>query len=274
MTAPTQTFRDFEHAGWSDGNVCASYDATLGTVTTQCIGALLDAAAVQAGSRVLDVATGPGYVASAAAKRGATPTGLDFSETQVALARQRYPSLAFQTGDAEALPFADAAFDAVVNNFGMPHFPKPEAAMREALRILRRGGHFAFTVWDIPERAVGFGAVYAAIRANGSMDVGLPVGPNFFLYSDPEACQRALVAAGFAQPVVAIVPQIWCVPSADAIFDTVMQGTVRAAATLKAQTPKAQEAIRAALRETFSAYRRDGGYEVPMPAVLASAVKG
>jgi len=269
-----QSFRSFEHSGWSEPELCETYDATLGTVTTQCIGALLDAAHVQSGSRTLDIATGPGYVAGAALERGAQPTGVDFSEAQVALARRRYPSISFQSGDAEALTFADGSFDAVVNNFGMPHFPNPEVAMREAYRVLRRGGHFAFTVWDIPERAVGFGAVYAAIRAHGSLDVGLPVGPNFFLYSDPEACKRSLMAAGFAKPTVTVVPQVWRAPSSDAIFDTIMNGTVRAAATLKAQTPQAQEAIRAALRGTFASYRRDAGYELPMPAVLASAVRG
>ena len=123
-------------------------------------------------------------------------------------------------------------------------------------------------MWDAPERAVGFGAVYAAIRAYGSLDVGLPVGPNFFLYSDPEACKRSLLSAGFVKPVVTVVPQVWRAPSADAIFDTIMNGTVRAAATLKAQTSQAQESIRVALRATFSTYRRDAGYEIPMPAVL------
>jgi ubiquinone/menaquinone biosynthesis C-methylase UbiE len=268
-----QSFRSFEHSGWSERELCETYDATLGTVTTQCIGALLDAAHVQSGSRTLDIATGPGYVAGAALKRGAQPTGVDFSEAQVALARHRYPSISFQAGDAEALTFAGGSFDAVVNNFGMPHFPNPEVAMREAFRVLRHGGHFAFTVWDMPERAVGFGAVYTAIRAHGSLDVGLPVGPNFFLYSDPEACKRSLLAAGFVQPIVTVVPQVWRAPSSDAIFDTIMNGTVRAAATLKAQTPEALEMIRVALRETFSIYRRDAGYELPMPAVLASAVR-
>jgi ubiquinone/menaquinone biosynthesis C-methylase UbiE len=73
------------------------------------------------GTRVVDVTTGAGYAAAAAADRGAEVIGIDFSATQVALARQRYPSLEFREGDAGALPFPDGAFYAVVSNFGMPH---------------------------------------------------------------------------------------------------------------------------------------------------------
>ena len=137
MTVSTLSFRDFEHAGWGDPSLCASYDALLSTVTIQCIPALLDAAGVRAGADVLDVATGAGYVASAAAERGARAIGVDFSAAQVALARERYPGLRFEEASADALPFPADSFDAVVSSFGMPHVPDPEAAMHEAFRVLK-----------------------------------------------------------------------------------------------------------------------------------------
>ena len=87
MTVSALFFRDFEHVGWGDPSLCERYDALLSTVTVQCISALLDAAGVRAGANVLDVATGAGYVASAAAERGAKALGVDFSAAQVALAR-------------------------------------------------------------------------------------------------------------------------------------------------------------------------------------------
>jgi SAM-dependent methyltransferase len=196
-------------------------------------------------------------------------SALDFSASQLALARARQPSVRFELGSADALPFADASFDAVVSNFGMPHFPDPDAAIREAFRVLAPDGQFAFTVWDTPARAVGFGAVYAAIREHGSLDVGLPAGPNFFLFSDPAYCRQHLLEAGLLPVSVGVVPQVWRVPHPGAIFDAVVEGTVRAAATLCAQQPEALAAIREAVCTALAPYQQAEAYEVPMPAVLA-----
>ena len=273
MSNSGQSFREFEQAGWEDSGVVTTYDKHLSGVTTQSVDALLGAAGIRDGSRVLDVATGAGYVAGAAAQRGADPIGIDFSAAQVRMARARYPMVRFEQADAEALPFEPETFDAVVNAFGMCHLPDPDAALREAFRVLKRGGRVAFTVWDTPERAVGFGAVYAAVRAHGSMDVGLPAGPNFFLFSDPAQSAKALRSAGFVSPSCQQVPQVWRISAPEKLFEVFAEGTVRAAATLRAQSPRAREAIRVAVRETVAAYKRGDHFEVPMPALVAAATK-
>ena len=273
MANEIQSFREFERAGWEDPAVVANYHEHISGVTNQSVDALLDAAGVGRESRLLDVATGAGYVAAAAARRGAEATGIDFSMAQVRLARDNYPDLHFEQADAEALPFDPGTFDAVVNAFGMCHLPNPGNALREAFRVLKPGGRVAFTVWDSAERAIGFGATYAAIRAHGSMDIDLPVGPNFFLFSDPAQGKSAMADAGFVSLSCVQVPQVWRLADPDRLFDALAQGTVRAAATLRAQTPHAREAIRAALRATISGYRRGAHFEVPMPAVLASGLK-
>lgn len=270
---PGESFREFERAGWEDPGVAAEYDDRLSHVTTQSVGALLDAAAVRSGSRVLDVATGAGYAAGAAAQRGAEVIGVDFSETQLRLSRERHPAVRFEHADAEALPFVPESFDAVVSGFGMCHLPHPDVALREGFRVLRHGGRLAFTVWDVPERAAALGAFYGAVRAHGSMDVGLPAGPSFFLFSDPEHSTRALLEAGFVSPSCRQVPQVWWVSSPDEVFEALSAGTVRAAATIRAQSPAARDAIRAALRDAIAIHARGDRYEVPMPAMVAAATK-
>src|SRR6267142_475921 len=102
-------FHDFEQAGWQ--RAAERYADAFGGVTAQTAEALLDAARVSSGTRVLDVATGPGFIAAAAARRGAQVTGLDFSPAMIALARTRQPSIDNGEGDAEKLPFDAACFD-------------------------------------------------------------------------------------------------------------------------------------------------------------------
>jgi len=267
------SFHAFERAGWSDPAVVEHYHTHLSKVTRQSVDALLEAAGASKGKQLLDIATGPGYVAAAAAALGAQATGGHFSPTQIALARRDHPQLLFKEADVENLPFADNTFDCVVSAFGMPHFPDPAKALSEMHRVLKPAGRVAFTVWDVPERAVGFGAIYGAIRTHGTLDVSLPAGPNFFLFSDPGTSINALSEAGFDSPNVSVVRQLWLLDHVDDAFATFMYSTVRASATLRAQTPAALEAIRGALREVIERYRDGDRYIVPMPAVLATGIK-
>jgi len=222
---------------------------------------------------MLDVATGPGYVAAAAAERGARVVGVDFSAAMVARARTIYPAVEFQEGDAEAISFPDGSFDAVVMNFGMLHLARPERAMSQAARVLKPGGSFAFTVWAKPEEAVGFGIILKAIQSHGNPAVQLPQGPSFFRFSDPAECDRTLREAGFLNVRVTSVPQVWRFDAPDELFDAIFNGGVRIKAILRAQSSEALEAIRTAARESAKNFTHHGVIELPMPAILASAVK-
>jgi SAM-dependent methyltransferase len=267
----SSAFRTFEHRGWE--KISPQYHEAFGDLTTQAIEPLLQAVDVRRGMRVLDVATGPGYVATAAAQRGAHVVGVDFSAAMVAEARQRYPAVTFQEGDAEELPFPDNSFDAVVMNFGLLHLGRPEQALAEVHRVLRAGGKLGFTVWARPEEAVGFGMVLRAIQDHGSMNVPLPPGPPFFRFSDPAECCRVLLEVGFVAPQVVRVPQVWRLYSLDAVFESIQRSTVRTAGLLRAQTPEALQAIRAAIRDMAGSYQQGDTIELPMPAVLAAAPK-
>jgi ubiquinone/menaquinone biosynthesis C-methylase UbiE len=81
----------------------------------------------------------------------------------LAVARRNHPRLDFRPGDAEALPFADSSFDAVVGAFVLNHLPRPEVAAAELARVLASGGRLALSVWDVPERTRFIGLVRDAV---------------------------------------------------------------------------------------------------------------
>ncbi len=269
----TDAFTTFEHAGWSDASIVQGYHKQLSEVTRQTIPELLASTGVRAGDRVLDVACGGGYVAAAARERGANVVGIDFSAAQLDLARKSYPDIEFLEGDAENLPFAEAGFDVVLNAFGFPHLAHPEKAASEACRVLKRGGRFAYASWADPAKCIGLTMVYDCVREHGSLDVGIPAGPNFFAYGDAAYARELLGGAGFVDVSDKDVPLVWRVSDPDTIFDTINSGTVRASAVLNRQTPQALAKIKEDLRARVSKFQNNGGYDVPTPALVVAARK-
>jgi SAM-dependent methyltransferase len=271
MTDTPGSFHDFEQAGWE--KVAEEYDRRFGELTSQSIVPLLDAAGAAVGVQLLDVACGPGHVAAAASRRGSVVLGIDFSQTMVERASQLYPDLEFRLGDAEKLDLPAGSFDAVVMNFGMLHLASPENAIGEAFRILRPGGRYAFTVWDLPERTIGFGIILQSIQMHGRMEVGLPAGPPFFRFSDPDENKRAMTAAGFVNVQTLYVPQVWRIESAEDLLTTFRKAAVRTAALLNEQTPSALRKIRGEVIARAEEFRRGDSIDLPMPAVLTSGLR-
>ena len=264
-------FRAFEHSGWQ--KIPRQYHEAFSDLTPQAIGPLLDAVGVRKGIQLLDVASGPGYATAAAVRRGANAVGIDFSAEMVAEAKTQHLAVELQEGDAAELPFPDGIFDAVVINFGLLHFARPEQALKEAHRVLRSRGKIGFTVWDKPEKAIGFSIVLRAIQAHGNMNVPIPPGPPFFRFSDTEECSQALRQAGFVTPNVVGVPLVLRLKSPEALFKLMQEGTVRTAGILGAQSTEALAAISKAIRDAARAYQKAETIELPMPAVLSSATK-
>jgi ubiquinone/menaquinone biosynthesis C-methylase UbiE len=128
---------------------------------------VMDAASIEPDQCVLDVACGTGVLACAAAGRvgsGGSVVGLDPNEEMLALAHGKADTIEWRTGRAEAIPFPDESFDAVVSQFGLMFFESPSGALREMFRVTRPGGHLAVAVCDALEHSPGYAAFEKLLR--------------------------------------------------------------------------------------------------------------
>jgi ubiquinone/menaquinone biosynthesis C-methylase UbiE len=158
---------------WGSGDF-----SVIGT-TLQIVGeTLCEAAELDAGSQVLDVACGNGNAALAAAHRFARVVGVDYVPALLERARERASAerlaIEFIEGDAEQLPFPAESFDTVLSTFGVMFAPDQERAARELLRVTRRGGRIALANWT-PEGFVGRMLVTVARHVPPPPGVASPV---------------------------------------------------------------------------------------------------
>ncbi|MFO1425570.1 MAG: class I SAM-dependent methyltransferase [Steroidobacteraceae bacterium] len=142
-----------QQAAWASGDY-----AVIGT-TLQLVGeSLAEACDLRCDERVLDVAAGNGNATLAAARRGCAVTSTDYVAELLERGRQRaaaeHLDVRFQVADAEALPFPDASFDAVLSTFGVMFAPDHARAAAELARVCRPGGRIGLANWT-PEGFIG-----------------------------------------------------------------------------------------------------------------------
>lgn len=139
--------------------------APLAQATTPTAARLVHFSGVRPGQNVLDVGCGSGVVAITARRAGVAVTGMDLTPALLALAKENVTiagldDIVWQEGDVENLPFADGEFDVVLSQFAHIFAPRPERAVQEMLRVLKRGGVLAFHTWS-PELL--FGRAFALV---------------------------------------------------------------------------------------------------------------
>jgi SAM-dependent methyltransferase len=153
-TVELDTFKKTSRATWASGDYAAISDA----ITDPVAAVVVDHVGVGPGDSVLDVATGTGNVALAAAERGARAVGSDLTPELFDTAQRR----AFDRGlevewveaDAESLPFADESFDRVLSTFGVQFAPRHDVVASELLRVCKPGGEICLANWT-PSSNVG-----------------------------------------------------------------------------------------------------------------------
>ena len=195
-------FDAYERRLWA-GRATA-YERGFARLTAHTAEPLLDAAAVEAGTRLLDVGTGPGVVARAAVARGAQVTAVDAEPSMAEAAARNVPGLDVRVARLPDLPLPDGEFEAVTGNFIINATGDPEAALVELGRVLGVGGRLALTCWDYPPGPVQSVAAEAIEAAGVPWPDDVPL-PPFRAYGSPEAFAGLLAGAGLAGAAARLV---------------------------------------------------------------------
>ena len=167
MEAHVQEMTDSDR-GQVNTSAAEVYDAFfVPALFQEWTGRMADAAQLQAGQRVLDVACGTGVLARTAAERVGVDghvIGFDINEGMLAVAEKNAAHIEWRQGAAEKLPFDDNSFDAVISQFGLMFFEDRALALREMMRVLRPGGRLAVAVWDTVENTPGYAKMIGLLQ--------------------------------------------------------------------------------------------------------------
>jgi len=213
MSAPDpakiQKFREDLHLEWTGAKTVAAWrkwHAHIAAFSRGATEAILEAAQLRPGLRVLDLASGVGdpalSIAAEVAPAGrvtATDLGPGMMSLAEELARKKgITNIEFREANAESLPFADESYDVLTCRFGIMFFPDLRKALRECFRVLKPGGRAAFVAWGKKEQP--FFTTTAGILLK-HVPVPPPPpdpdGPSMFMFGERDRLRRALEAAGF-----------------------------------------------------------------------------
>ena len=210
--------------------------------------AVLDAAGVGEGTRLLDIGCGTAMLLRLAVERGAVPSGIDVTPELLGIARERLPAADLREGDMESLPWDDASFDAVTGVNAFQFAGDPGRALAEAARVLRPGGRLVASLFAAPERSEGT-VVHEAMASLSPPAKEAEHAP--YSLSEPGRLERELEAHGL--PVVA-GGEVVCVWAYGSIDDAVraMAGSGGGA---RAVADSGLEAVREAISPVLWRFR-------------------
>src|SRR5262249_9532346 len=166
---------------------------------------------------------------------------------------------------------ADGSFEAVVRNVGIGHFPRPDRALTEFVRVARRGGSVAVSWWDVPARHRVMGIFFDALSdAGASAPPAIPAGPPMFRFSEDTELSKLLRSAGLVDVTVRAFSFVHSLSSPDELWKGFARGTVRTSLGIRRQPQAVQARIRAAFDRLVQACIVEGGIGVPVAFKVAS----
>ncbi len=221
---------------------------------------LIECLEVQAGDRVLDVATGTGELALRAARLGAQVTGLDIAPALLEQARLKAAreglEIEWTEGNAEVLPYDDESFDVVCSNFGVIFAPDIEAAARELGRVCGAGARLGITAWKPNE---GLHRIYELVEASEGRD-------------PPEEWGRAervreLLGGDFE---LTIEERVWTLEgdSPEDVWELMTAGAPPLKALVDRLEPERLDEFRSAMLDYWAGFEQDGRVVEPRGYLL------
>lgn len=257
-------------AMWSGGG--ADYDRISLGISSALDHAVARLAPAE-GMNVLDIATGTGFTARLAARRGARVTGVDIAEGLLDAARAKAKAEGLQIdwrlGDAERLPFDDNSFDGAISTFGIMFATDQEAALSELARVVRPGGRIVVAAWTHDSNAVGLRKVVAPFMP--APPAGAPTPPSPFNWGDPDWLRTSL--GQYVSLGVEEADTVHRLPDAETVWEEYSRGfgPVRAVANSLDET-RLQE-MRKAFLDWVNQFRTDLGIAIPFRYVVSAGAK-
>jgi ubiquinone/menaquinone biosynthesis C-methylase UbiE len=256
-------------------NFAPLYDKYVAPTTSQAARRVVDLANVKPGQRVLDIATGTGVAAFAAAERVGSQgrvVGVDFSEGILSIAQdhrraRNLDHVELRPMDAENLQFSDKTFDAATCCLGLMLFPQPMVALAEMKRVLKSESQVSLAVWGSPERMV-MGTVFPILRKYLPDDI--PESPPPFAFAEPGAIESVLIKAGFVKPRAErhFYQMNWV--SLEIAWELISQGGPVSALIQKLPSPQ-QALVKQEILERLTPFKSTKGLEVPFELVFGTA---
>lgn len=255
------------YAGASEG-----YDDLFARATQLFIPVLLGAARITSGQRVLDVATGTGAAARAAADvvgPSGSVIGGDISPAMLEAARRNLRGLpiALEILDGQALPFPAGSFDAVICQLGLMFFTEPARGLSEFYRVLRKGGWAAVSVTTTPERSLfaRIGAVIARHVPERAEKLN-----RFFAIPNADRLRSLISGAGFREVDVQTESRAIEFASFDAYFSGIEKGATLSGQEFVQLSSNLQRRIRDEVRQGLGVADDDRRLVIDMQVLIGS----
>lgn len=267
-TQPIQPHNQKAAATWdSAGSNYDQISQTIADAIEHCVIRL----APKSGEYVLDVATGTGWAARRVAERGAQVMGIDIGSELIEAARASSAaqlSIDFQVADAEALPFENKAFDAVISTFGVMFVSKPEAAADELSRVCKPGGRIALTTWPSDGTIAG---LFKVMKPYMPAPASSPAPPSPFEWGSQERVQQ-LLGASFDLRFETGTTVIRA-PSGEAVWDLFVSSYGPTKALAASLDPQRHEDLKRDFIAFHDGFRNDLGVAMPRDYLVTIGIR-